>query len=262
MADDILSRIVLQKSAEVDQAKIRLPEAAVRELAETRTDRRRFLRPFEERPDAIAIIAEIKRASPSKGDIRAGLDPAHIARAYEKGGAVALSVLTDTSFFKGSSADLTAARDAVLLPVLRKDFLISPYQIYESAAIGADAVLLIVRILEYPQLTDFLALCRSLDLDALVEVHTPDDVDLAVAAGARLIGINNRNLKTFDTDIQTAIDLVARLTPGQIPVAASGIATRADIDRNRRAGINAFLIGETLVRADDPAAMIQSLING
>ncbi len=262
MSDNILRRIVAEKTDEIKRAKTRVPEAALRKKAEARTDHRSFIHYFKEYKDAINIIAEIKRASPSKGDIRPDLDPKKTAQAYEKGGAVALSVLTDMPFFKGSIADLTTAREATSLPVLRKDFLISSYQIYESAAIGADAVLLIVRILDEKQLTDYMALCDSLCMDALVEVHTPEDVEMAVSSGARLIGINNRNLQTFDTDIATAIDMVNRLAPGQIPVAASGISSRADIERNRRAGINAFLIGEALVSADDPAALLRTFISG
>lgn len=262
MADNILERIIAAKTDEIRRAKARISEATLREKAEARIDHRSFIHHFKKVSDHINIIAEIKRASPSKGDIYPDLDPKGMAQAYEKGGAVAMSVLTDGPFFKGSITDLTTAREAVSLPVLRKDFLISSYQIYESAAIGADAVLLIVRILDEEQLTDYLTLCDSLHMDALVEVHTPEDVEMAVSSGARLIGINNRNLQTFDTNIATAIEMVNRLSPGQIPVAASGIKSRDDIERNRRAGINAFLIGEALVSADDPAALIQSLLFG
>lgn len=263
MGTDFLSRIIENKQAQVQSAKRKKPVAHLRGIAECRTDYRPFIAPFATAPAGrINIIAEIKRASPSRGVIRDDLDAAKYAAAYEKGGAVALSVLTETEWFKGSIDDLQTARRAGSLPVLRKDFIVSDYQVYESACIGADAVLLIVRILSGQQLTDYLALCRELCLDALVEVHTPGDLEQATAAGAVLIGINNRNLKSFDTDIQTAMEMVARFSTGQVPVAASGIASRADIEVNLKAGIRNFLIGETLVRADDPEGVLRSLIQG
>ncbi|MBS3779707.1 MAG: indole-3-glycerol-phosphate synthase, partial [Desulfovermiculus sp.] len=202
------------------------------------------------------------RASPSKGDICRDLDPAALARSYERGGAAALSVLTDEAFFKGGPADLQAARNACSLPVLRKDFIISEYQIYESAAWGADAVLLIVRILSANQLAEFLALSAELGLDALVEVHTASEVDSAIKASANLIGINNRNLASFDTDLQTAVSLIGKLEPHQMAVAASGISSRQDIEQNLKAGISRFLIGESLVRAENPQTFLTHLIHG
>ena len=257
MGTDFLSKIVAHKTEHVRAAERKSPVAQLREAAEARTDFRSFMAPFA--AARINVIAEIKRASPSKGIIREDLDVGRFAAAYERGGAIALSVLTETEWFKGSIDDLKAARKATGLPVLRKDFTISDYQIYESSAIGADAVLLIVRILSEQQLSDYLALCRELRLDALVEVHTLDDLEQATAAGAKLIGINNRNLASFDTDIRNAMEIAARFSPGQIPVAASGIDSRADIEENVRAGIHNFLIGETLVRAEDPEAMLKNL---
>jgi len=233
---------------------------ALRELAARPRRRRPFLGALEQPgPSGVNIIAEIKRASPSKGPICPDLDPAKYAGMYERGGATALSVLTDQAFFKGSLEDLKTARGACALPVLRKEFIISSYQIYESAVAGADAVLLIVRVLAARQLSDYLALCRQLSLDALVEVHGPGDLETATATGARLIGINNRNLTSFDTDIGNAICLASRFNQDQVPVAASGITGRSDIEKNLAVGIFNFLIGESLVKSAEPATFLQSL---
>jgi indole-3-glycerol phosphate synthase len=211
--------------------------------------------------DPIRIIAEIKRASPSKGNIRVDLDPAQFAVAYEKGGASAISVLTDQKFFKGSIADFQTARKACNLPMLRKDFLISEYQILESALLGADAVLLIARILSPAQLKELLHQSHELGMDALVEIHSEADLKSANEAGARLVGINNRNLKSFDTDIQTAITLFSLLEDNQIAVAASGIQSIEDICKNKTAGIYHFLIGECLVRSQNPVQLLQTFIH-
>lgn len=258
MGRDFLKIIVEHKRREVADAKRRIPESRLREEAVAFREKRSFAAALE-RP-GIHIIAEIKRASPSKGDICPELDPAALARQYEEGGASALSVLTETAYFKGNVDDLRKARAAVSLPVLRKDFTISTYQMYESAALGADAVLLIVRILTVDQLQDYLALGRELDLDCLVEVHSEKDLESADQAGARLIGINNRNLSSFDTDITTAMRMVARMRPDQIAVAASGISGRKDIEENVKCGIRNFLIGESLVRANDPKGFLRVLI--
>jgi indole-3-glycerol phosphate synthase len=262
MADDILNQIVIHKKQEVKTARRLRPEASLRaELPPIKARRSFYDRLATSNPQGINIIAEIKRASPSKGLIRPDLDPALYAREYESGGAAALSVLTDPDFFKGSVDDLKTARRAASLPVLRKDFIISAYQIIETAVIGADAVLLIAAILTKQQLQDYLALCRELGLDALVEVHSEDEHVKVTGAGAKLIGINNRNLKTFHTDIGTSISMAARLAKYQVGVAESGIHTPADIDAVRRAGIYNFLIGESLVRADSPRLFLQSLIS-
>ncbi len=258
MAKDFLKIIVEHKRREIAEAKQRMPEARLWEAAMVKRDKRPFAATLEK--PGIHIIAEIKRASPSKGDICPELDPASLARQYEEGGAAALSVLTETAYFKGSVDDLKQARAAVSLPVLRKDFTISSYQMYESAALGADAVLLIVRILTTDQLRDYLALGQELDLDCLVEVHSEKDLENAHQAGARLIGINNRNLSSFDTDINTATRMVAGMRPHQTAVAASGISDRKDIEVNLKCGIHNFLIGESLVRADDPRRFLQSLL--
>jgi len=258
---DILTQIVSRKKEEIEDARRQKPLAQLREAASDRIDYRSFYDALKQPGRHGAnIIAEIKRASPSKGPLRIDLDPAALARAYAAGGAAALSVLTDRDFFKGSPEDLRTARQSVQLPVLRKDFLISDYQVYESGAMGADAVLLICRILSPAQLSELLALSRSLGMDVLVEIHTPDDLEMAQASGARLIGINNRNLATFDTDIRTAMTMAQRLSPGQIPVAASGIEGIDDVQANLAQGVFNFLIGESLVRADNPTTRLASLL--
>jgi indole-3-glycerol phosphate synthase len=260
-AVDILTRIVARKKEEIEETRRRKPLDRLREEAACRGDQRPFYDALKKPgPHGANIIAEIKRASPSKGPLRGNLDPARLARDYAAGGAAALSVLTDRDFFQGSAEDLLAARQAVQLPVLRKDFLIDDYQVYESRAMGADAVLLICRILSPQQLEHLLALSRSLGMDALVEIHTEDDLGMVRTSGARLIGINNRNLATFDTDIHNAMAMARRLAPEQSAVAASGIATLEDIQANLAHGVFNFLIGESLVRADNPVQHLRSLL--
>jgi indole-3-glycerol phosphate synthase len=260
MAQDILTQIVARKTADVEDARRRVAIGEMRARAENAPPPRPFLERFTGNAAAVNIIAEVKRASPSKGPIRLDLDPAALAAAYAAGGAAAISVLTDTPYFKGSLADLAAARAAVALPVLRKDFILNEYQVYESRAHGADAILLIVRILPPEQLQTLFQLSKTLHMDVLLEIHAEAELDTAMAVGARLIGINNRNLKSFETDTRTAMRLAERLGSGRIPVAASGIGGKADIQNNLAAGINSFLIGESLVRADDPARMLRDLI--
>ncbi len=260
MGIDFLNTIVEAKKSQVAAAEKRMSE---QDLFRTMS-RERIKRPFFENlakpgKTGINIIAEIKRASPSRGPIRPDLNPSDYARAYEAGGASAISVLTDGPFFKGSLEDLQSARAATTLPVLRKDFIISTYQIHEAFTAGADAVLLIARILEKQQLKDFLDLCNDIDMDALVEIHHEEDIETAAFAGAKLIGINNRDLSSFNTDIRTAGRLASLLNPGQVPVAASGISSRNDIVNITRQGIFNFLIGESLVRAEDPKTFLRSL---
>jgi indole-3-glycerol phosphate synthase len=256
-----LTRIVARKKEEIEEARRCKPLDGLRAKAARCGGTRSFYDVLKAPgPHGANIIAEIKRASPSKGPLRVDLDPARLARDYSAGGAAALSVLTDRDFFQGRPEDLQLARQAVQLPVLRKDFLIDDYQIYESRSMGADAVLLICRILSPQQLEHLLALSRSLDMDALVEIHTEDDLEMAKASGARLIGINNRNLATFDTDIHNAMSMARRLAPAQIAVAASGIATLEDIRTNLVHGVFNFLIGESLVRAKNPAEHLRSLL--
>lgn len=263
MAKDILSQIVARKSADIEQARKTLPLGEIRARAEAASAPRNFLEQFtDKRKSAVNIIAEVKRASPSKGPIRPDLDPAALAGAYAAGGAAAISILTDTPYFMGSLDDMAAAKAAVEIPVLRKDFILSEYQVYESRAHGADAILLIARILSPGRLQALYQLGEALGMDVLLEIHTAQEVEVALASGARLIGINNRNLKSFKTDTHTAMRLAARLAPDCIPVAASGISTKADIEANLAAGIHSFLIGESLVRAADPTRLLQEMING
>jgi indole-3-glycerol phosphate synthase len=261
MKTDFLTRIIEDKKLAVAAAKKKIPENRLREGAFQPRPRRPFRERFTQTgPAGINIIAEIKRASPSKGVICPDLDPVQYARAYERGGAAALSVLTEQIYFHGSVTDLTSAREAISLPVLRKDFIISTYQIYESVLLNADAVLLIVRILSRQQLQEYLDLCSRLQLDALVEVHSEKDIEAATWSGAELIGINNRNLSSFKTDIQTAVRIKSLLQPQQVVIAASGIATRRDIEKNLEAGIWNFLIGESLVRSRNPEKFLKTLM--
>ena len=261
MKSDFLVKIIEKKRDEVAEAQKRVPLELLRREAEKPRDRRPFLEKLAAPgPFGANIIAEIKRGSPSRGPIRADLDPAHYAGSYEIGGAAAISVLTDETFFFGGPKDLQEARAATQLPVLRKDFIISEYQLYEAAAWGADAVLLIVRALSAEFLKSSLQLCTELQLDALVEVHSQNELEAASRSGARLIGINNRDLTTFKTDIQTSVHLSHHLQPDQLAVAESGIHGREQIERLLDAGIWNFLIGESLVRADDPVDFLRQLL--
>jgi len=261
MQTDFLTKIVEHKKEEIAAAKKHFPESSLRKKAVMRGRSRMFFKKLERPgPSGINIIAEIKRASPSKGKICPDLNPAAYARQYEDGGAVALSVLTDKAFFSGSVDDLKIAREAVAIPVLRKDFLISSYQIYEASVMEADAVLLIARILSLKQMRDYLSLCNELKMDALVEIHSENDLKAAALAGARLIGINNRDLSTFKTDINTTIRMASLLEPYQVAVAASGVRTRKDITQIQHAGIWNFLIGESLVRSSDPSLFLMNLM--
>jgi indole-3-glycerol phosphate synthase len=206
------------------------------------------------------IIAEVKRRSPSKGVLSRDFDPARIASVYQENGAAAVSVLTDRKFFAGDKEYLIDIKGKVKLPLLRKDFIVDPCQIYESRLLGADAVLLISAILETGQLADYLAVTQDLGLAALVEVHDREDLDKALAAGAGIIGVNNRNLKTFVTDLKTSMDLIAAIPEDRVVVSESGIRTRADIETLMAAGIHAFLIGETLMQAADRGGKLRELL--
>jgi len=267
MSADFLEQVAAHKRAEIEAARQMHSEQRLRAAAEKRSDQRPFIRQFENAAAGeIHIIAEVKRASPSKGDIRADLAAEKLAAAYERGGAAAVSVLTETCWFKGSLADLQAARQATRLPVLRKDFvidayhfIIDAYQIVEAAAAGADAVLLIVALLSFEELLSHLERCGELGIEALVEVHTPEDIAIVNDTPARLIGINNRNLRSLETRTSVAADMAGRLSPDKIAVAASGIRTRADIEAAGAAGIHSFLIGEHLVKAEDPAGFLREL---
>ena len=258
---DFLTKILEEKKREVESKRRVVAEAVLEAQARGIAPRRGFYeRLSRPGPFGMNIVAEIKRGSPSRGVMRADLDAARQAGIYEQGEAAALSVLTDGGFFHGSAEDLQKARSAVELPVLRKDFILSTYQVFESAAMGADAVLLIVRALPRAMLGGCLGLCRELGLDALVEVHSEREFEAASEAGARLIGINNRDLTTFKTDIRTSLELSRRLEKGQVAVSESGIQGRGQIERLLDAGIWNFLIGESLVTASDPGEVFDRLL--
>jgi indole-3-glycerol phosphate synthase len=257
MLQGILARIVARKREQVADAARRQPIASLGPRPAAR-------RPFAVTLSAagaggVNIIAEIKRASPSAGPIAPHLDAARQAHCYARGGAAAISVLTDSEFFAGSPADLIAARQATTLPVLRKEFIIDPWQLFESRALGADAVLLIVRILSDMHLSELLGAAAELELDVLTEIHDHAELARATAAGARLIAINNRDLATFATDTGRSRSLAAGLAPDQVAVAASAIRGRADVLAALPHGIFNFLVGEHLVRATDPAAAVAAL---
>ncbi|MDZ7827305.1 MAG: indole-3-glycerol phosphate synthase TrpC [Gammaproteobacteria bacterium] len=253
-ADDVLARILATKAEEVAARSAGKPLAEMRATALEAPPARGFIAAIRARleREEPAVIAEVKKASPSKGLIRPDFDPAAIARSYRAGGAACLSVLTDHDYFQGSEADLVAARDACDLPVLRKDFMIDPWQIWESRALGADCVLLIVAALDDAMLARLAATAAEAGLDVLVEVHDEAELDRALALDLPLVGINNRDLRTFETSLATSERLHARVPADRISVAESGIHTREDVARLRRAGIHAFLVGEAFMREEDP----------
>jgi indole-3-glycerol phosphate synthase len=253
---DVLSRIVETKKREVEALRPR--SAELRARAADAAPTRGFARALRA-PDTVSVLAEIKRRSPSAGAIRAGAEPAEIAREYARGGAAALSVLTDRDYFDGSLAALDAARSAVDLPLLRKDFVIDPLQIYEARAAGADAVLLIVRILEDERLLELGGLAGELGLDTLVETHDRDELARALAAGARIVGINNRDLRTFTTDLALSLEVAPEVDAGVTLVAESGIRTAEDVRRLGEAGVDAVLVGESLMRQPDVRAAAAAL---
>jgi len=257
-ASDFLARIAAQKREELARREAARPLEAVRAAAAAMPPPRDFATALA--GPAPRLVAEIKRVSPAKGALNPTLSPATLARRYAAAGAHALSVLTDEAFFHGSDADLAEARAAVDLAVLRKDFVISPYQVYEARALGADAVLLIAALLEATRLAELHALAAELGLAALVEVHAPDEVAAALGAGASLVGINNRDLATFRVDLATT-ETVRPLLPATVTVVSeSGIASPGDVRRVVAAGASAILVGEALVTAPDPAARIGELL--
>lgn len=255
---DILARIVVTKRAELDA--IRGQESELRARAAD-APAPRGLAAALRHPDRVRLLAEIKRRSPSAGPIRPGSSPEQSARDYQAGGAAALSVLTDREYFDGSLAALEAVRAAVDLPLLRKDFTLDPLQILEARAAGADGVLLIVRILSDPELADLLGLASDLGMDSLVEVHDAKELDRALTAGASLVGINNRDLRTFTTDLDLTLRLLDRVPPGVTLVGESGIRTAEDVRRLGAAGVDAVLVGESLMRQPDLVAAARALTN-
>jgi len=258
---DILQRILARKADEVRGRRTRISLAALHETIAQAPPPRGFVAALRSRIDAgkPAVIAEVKKASPSRGVIRADFRPADIARSYAAGGAACLSVLTDVDFFQGADAYLQQARAACELPVLRKDFVIDEYQIVEARALGADCVLLIVAALDASRLAAYAALAIELGMDALVEVHDAAELDRALATSATLIGINNRDLRTFKTTLDTTLHLRDRVPLDRLLVTESGIHTREDVSRMRAAGVHAFLVGEAFMRAEDPGAELARL---
>ncbi|MEJ2346719.1 MAG: indole-3-glycerol phosphate synthase TrpC [Gammaproteobacteria bacterium] len=265
MADtpDILQKILRRKADEIEEAARHVDFDAVREQAELAAPVRGFVRRIEQDIAAgrAAVIAEIKKASPSKGVLREDFRPGDIAASYERGGASCLSVLTDADFFQGSPAYLQQARDACSLPVLRKDFIIDPYQVHEARAMGADCVLLIVAALTDGQLSELSDLAGRLGMDVLVEVHDADELHRALRLPLRLIGINNRNLRTFETRLETTLDLLDAIPDDRIVVTESGILSTEDVKRMRDHAVNAFLVGEAFMRAGDPGAALKALFH-
>ncbi|MFZ4536359.1 indole-3-glycerol phosphate synthase TrpC [Propionivibrio sp.] len=260
---DILDKILAVKRQEVSAASASKSLAILRAEAEAQPAARGFV-------DAIrskiavgqpAVIAEIKKASPSKGVIRADFQPAEIAADYAAHGAACLSVLTDRQFFQGAPEYLQAARAACLLPVLRKDFLVDPYQVFEARAMGADAILLIAAALDLPTMREFEAIAASLGMGVLVEVHNGEELDLALQLETPLIGVNNRNLRTFEVSLKTTVELLPRIPAGRIVVTESGILSAGDVELMRRNQVHAFLVGEAFMRAPSPGQALAGLFD-
>ena len=260
---DRLAEIVATKRREVAQRRVREPLSALRELAAAQSLPRGFEAALRRKSaDEFALIAEIKKASPSKGLIRSDFHPAHHARDYTAGGAVCLSVLTDAPYFQGHEDYLIAARHAVGLPVLRKDFMVDPWQVLESRAIGADAILIIVAALEDPAMAEIEAAALEHGMDVLVEVHDAAEMERASRLKSRLIGVNNRNLKTFVTDLAASEELAPLAPEGALLIGESGIASHADLLRLEHSGVRCFLVGESLMRQADVAGATRALLNG
>lgn len=258
---DILRKILARKAEEISEHASRVPvEDLKKRIGEAPTPRG-FLKAIRSRiaTGLPAVIAEIKKASPSKGLLRADFRPADIAKSYERHGATCLSVLTDVDFFQGSDAYLRQAHAACTLPVLRKDFTIESYQVYEARAIGADAILLIVAALNDNRMRELALLARELGMDVLVEAHDEQELERALALNTPLIGINNRDLHTFHTALETTLGLLKKIPSDRVVVTESGIHTPKDVARMRAQGVNAFLVGEAFMKADDPGAKLDEL---
>lgn len=258
---DILERILAVKREEVAAARALEPLAAMRARAEARLDERDFAGALNRKIAAgrAAVIAEVKKASPSKGVLRAQFDPPAIARSYAQHGAACLSVLTDEKFFQGAPEYLQQAREASGLPVLRKDFMIDEYQVAEARAWGADCILLIVAALDLPQLLDLEAAALALNMAVLVEVHDAAELELALQLHTPLVGINNRNLRTFEVTLHTTLDLLPRIPRDKLVITESGILAPSDVATMRAANVHAFLVGEAFMRAPDPGVALAQL---
>jgi indole-3-glycerol phosphate synthase len=254
----ILTRIVEAKQKRLQAAKMRVPEPIAKRMAETAKPAPSFRDALEQQA-RVRIIAEVKKASPSKGVLKADLDAATQARIYRDAGACAISVVTEEDFFQGNLGWVGAIRDASNLPVLRKDFVSEPFQVYETRAAGASAILFIVAMLHADRLKELITIARNVHLDALVEVHDETELGEALEAGATIVGVNNRDLRTFNVDIQTSVRLSKLIPDDRLFVVESGIQTKADVDVLLNAGADAFLIGEHLLVSADPAAAIRGL---
>ncbi len=256
---DILKKIVARKSEEIDESIIRVPMQQMIELSSFADTTRGFYQALSAKADnrQNAVIAEIKKASPSKGILREQFDPIEIAKSYEAGGASCLSILTDRDFFQGDSQYLIKARAAVSLPVIRKDFIIHPYQVYETRAMGADCILLIVSCLNDYQLQSLSNLAKSLTMDVLVEVHDIKELKRALMLNLPMIGINNRDLRTFNVDLQTTIDLLAEITDDKLVITESGIMSRSDVSLMHKHNVFGFLVGEAFMRETDPGKQLK-----
>ena len=258
---DILRRIVAVKETEVAAAKLAVSQASIEQQAQAAAPARDFAAALRAKIAAgkSAVICEIKKASPSKGVLREQFEPALIAKSYEQHGAACLSVLTDQQFFQGDMAHMQAARAACALPVLRKDFMIAPYQIFEARAAGADCILLIVAALDLPRLRELESVAMGLGMAVLVEVHDGNELDTALKLSSPLLGINNRNLRTFETTLETTLGLLDRVPADRLVVTESGILQRADVERMRARNVHAFLVGEAFMRAPEPGVELERL---
>ena len=264
---DILNKILAVKADEVAAAKKHRDLLSLRREVESDSELRAGIRGFEASlrrsiaEGRAGVIAEVKKASPSKGILRPDFRPAQIAESYAEGGASCLSVLTDVQFFQGSVDYLRQARAAVEIPVIRKDFIVDMYQVYEARAMGADAILLIVSALDHGLMAELEACAQELGMDVLVEVHDGDELTAALRLKTRLVGINNRNLRTFAVSLDTTIDLLPRIPAERLVVTESGIAVRGDVERMRAANVHAFLVGEAFMRAPDPGNELRRLFD-
>jgi len=260
---DILKRILARKVEEIDERHRQVDLQSLIERAAVADNPRGFVASIEQRikQGQPAVIAEIKKASPSRGILREDFDPAQIAASYEQGGAACLSVLTDVDFFQGADSYLLQARAACKLPVLRKDFVIDPYQVYEARVLGADCILLIVAALGDAMLQELLGLSHSLGMDVLVEVHDREELERALKIDAPLVGINNRNLRTFETSLNVTLDLLKQIPADRIVVTESGIHAREDIALMRSNNVNAFLVGEAFMTAAEPGEKLAELFS-
>lgn len=258
---DILKKIIKRKLEEVEERRALVSLVDIKKRANTATAPRSFVYALQRKIQAgqAAVIAEIKKASPSKGVMRENFVPADIAVSYEKGGAACLSVLTDVDFFQGSDAYLKQAREACALPVLRKEFMIDPYQVYEARGMGADCILLIVACLTDQQLKELSDLAIELEMDVLVEVHDAEELKRALPLDLPMIGINNRNLRTFETSLDTTIELLKQIPDDCIVVTESGIHSKDDVALMQKHNVNAFLVGEAFMRADEPGEKLSEL---